>query len=175
MKIHYEQPIQNANYPELLYWFFTPQTLDPNQYTRDVAHISRDTQFDFPFLTPRIGVNLFDGHASHDAVAGIVREAHKSGIRIGVQFPLQEVDAMRDPPFDDEQTAIADAETVLDKNGRATVQTIIKLRSASPKKTELLRAYVFHKTGPGEYAQATLVDVTARVRSRQESSPEHLR
>src|SRR5579862_4540413 len=64
VKIHYEEPIQNVNYPELLYWFFTPQTLDSKQYMRDVAHISRDTLFDFPFLTPRTGVNLFEGQAS---------------------------------------------------------------------------------------------------------------
>lgn len=167
VKIHYEDPIQNEHYPELLYWFFTPQSLDPHQYMRDVAHISRDTSFDFPFLTPRNGVNLFEGQESHDAVAGIVREAHKSGIRIGVQFPLQAVDSTRDPPFDQDQTAVADAESQLDANGRATVQTAIEMRSAAPKKTALLRAYIFNKTGAGEYAPATLVDVTAKVQSRE--------
>jgi hypothetical protein len=167
IKIRYEEPIQNENYPELLYWFFTPQTLDPQQYTRDVKHISEDSPFDFPFLTPRNGVQLFDNRAAHDAVGGIVSEAHKNAIRIGVQFPLQEIESVRNFSFDDEQTAVADAETLLDANGHATVRASIKLRFAAPVKTELLRAFVFRKTGDGEYDAATLKDVTAKVQSSQ--------
>jgi len=47
VKIQYEDPIRNQHYPELLYWFTTPQTLSPQRYAQDIQHISRDTAFDF--------------------------------------------------------------------------------------------------------------------------------
>ena len=79
VKIQYEDPIRNQHYPELLYWFVTPETLNPQHYTKDIEHIFRDTAFDFPFLTARNGVNFFDDRAAHDAVAGLVKTAHEDG------------------------------------------------------------------------------------------------
>lgn len=165
--IQYDQPIPNAHYPELLYWFVTPDTLDPDHYQRDIRHISEDTLFDFPFLTVRNGVQLFDSPAAHQAIAGIVREAHQHRLRIGATFPLQEIDSIRKPAFDDAQTAVADGESILDANGRASFRVSIKMRSASPQKTELLKAMVFRKTADGEYDPATLADVTSQVESQQ--------
>ncbi|MDR3793516.1 MAG: hypothetical protein P4L03_09050 [Terracidiphilus sp.] len=165
--IHYEQPIENANYPELLYWFVTPETLNPAQYQRDIRHILEDSPFDFPFLTVRNGVRLFESPAAHEAVAGIVREAHRNHLRIGTTFPLQEIDSMRKPSFEDAQTVIADGESILDANGQTTFRISMKARSATPLKTELLRAVVFRKTAEGEYDPATLSDVTSQVESRQ--------
>ncbi|MGH9598634.1 MAG: hypothetical protein ACRD27_02120, partial [Terracidiphilus sp.] len=167
VKIRYENPIRNQRYPELVYWFFTPQTLSPQRYTRDIEHIAHDTKFTFPFLTARNGVSFFDSPAAHRAVAGIVSEAHRNGLRIGAQFPLQEVDSLRDAPLSDDQTVVADAEATLDANGRATLESTIKLRSAPAKKTALLRVFVFRKTGLGEYDPATLVDVTAKAVSTE--------
>jgi len=165
--VQYDQPIPNAHYPELLYWFVTPDTLNPYHYQRDIRHISEDSLFDFPFLTVRNGVQLFESPAAHQAVAGIVREAHQHHLRIGATFPLQEIDSMRKPAFDDAQTAVADCESILDGNGQATFRVAIKVRSTSPQKTELLRAVVFRKTADGEYDPATLADVTSQVVSQQ--------
>jgi len=91
VKIQYEEPIRNQHYPELLYWFVTPETLSPQQYTKDIEHISRDTAFDFPFLTARNGVNFFDAPAAHDAVAGIVREGHKNVLQFEGRADAQAV------------------------------------------------------------------------------------
>src|SRR5580693_2959565 len=134
VKIQYEDPIRNQHYPELLYWFVTPETLSPQRYTKDIEHISRDTAFDFPFLTARNGVNFFDDRAAHDAVAGIVKTAHENGLRIGATFELQDVDSFRKFAFDDEQTAVSDAEGLLDASGRAVVESTVKLRSRPPLK-----------------------------------------
>src|SRR5580658_8192542 len=165
VKIQYEDPIRNQHYPELLYWFVTPETLSPQRYTKDIEHISRDTAFDFPFLTARNGVNFFDDPATHDAVAGIVSEGHKNGLRIGATFELQDVDSFRKFSFDDEQTAVSAAEGLLDANGRGVVEPTVKLRSRSPIKTELLRVFIFRKTGDGEYDPATFADVTAQAKA----------
>lgn len=165
VNVRYENPIANQRYPELVYWFFTPQTLAPARYSRDIQHIAHDTKFDFPFLTPRNGVNLFDSPATRQAVAGIVSLAHRNGLRLGSQFPLQEIDSLRTHPIGDDQSVVSDAEATLDANGRATLTSTIKLRSAPAQKTALLRVFVFRKTGMGEYDPATLSDVTAKVSS----------
>lgn len=163
LQVRYEDPIPNARYPELVYWFVTPETLDPSRYTRDIQHIAQDTVFDFPFLTARNGVNFYSTPGAHDAVAGMVKEAHQNALRIGATFHIQDIDSMRKYPFDDEQTVIADGETTLDANGRGVVGSSIKLRAAAPQKTKLLRILAFRKTGAGEYDPATLTDVTAQA------------
>jgi hypothetical protein len=165
VKLRYEEPIENERYPELVYWFVTPQTVAPQRYASDIHHIAADTVFDFPFLTARNGIHFLDSPEAHKAVAGIVREGHQAGLRIGATLPVNEVDSLRKIPFDDAQTAISDAEDTLDANGHATFRSSIQLRSAAAEKTELLRVYVFHKTAAGEYDPTTLIDATQRAKS----------
>lgn len=166
VSVDYEDPIRNAPaIPELLYWFVTPETLAPERYRRDVQHIAHDTVFDFPFLTARNGVNFFNSPVAHAAVAGIVRQGHQNGIRIGATLQIQDIDSLRKFPFDDDQTVVGEGEGVLDAGGHAAVESTVKLRSSPAQKTELLRVYVFRKTAPGEYDPATLTDVTAQAKA----------
>ena len=58
VSITFEQPVRDANYPELVYWFVTPETFAPGQVARDIQHMADDTYFNFPFLTERNGVLL---------------------------------------------------------------------------------------------------------------------
>jgi len=169
VNLRYEEPVRNGLYPELLYWFVTPVTLTPERYTRDVQHIAHDTEFDFPFLTAREGVRFTGDKQAHDAVAGIVKEAHENGLRIGVSLGLGDGSAAKSTSPDEEQTVVADGEGTLDAQGVGNFEASIKLRSLVPQKTELLRAWAFRKTGPGEYDATTLADVTAQVTS---SSPQ---
>ena len=164
--VRYEDPVRNENYPELLYWFVTPETLVPAQYSEDVRHIAHDTYFDFPFLTARNGVNFFSTPATHDAVKAIVDEGHHQGLRVGATLQLMDINSMRTFPFNEEQTVVADGESTLDGAGHGVVESSIKLRSTAAQKTELLRVFVFRKTGPGEYDPSTLHDVTADVTSQ---------
>ena len=168
VNLRYEEPVQNGLYPELLYWFVTPATLNAERYTRDVEHIAHDTVFDFPILTAREGVNFTASKPAHDAVAGIVRDAHENGLRIGVSLGLGDGSAAKSSNPDEEQTVVADGEGALDTQGAGNFEVSVKLRSLVPQKTELMRAWAFRKTGPGEYDPDTLTDVTARVTS---SSP----
>jgi hypothetical protein len=48
ISVEYQNPIHNQNFPELVYWFVTPQTLAPAQYKKDIQHIAHDTMFKFP-------------------------------------------------------------------------------------------------------------------------------
>lgn len=165
VNVRYEDPIRNQHYPELLYWFVTPETLQPQRLNHDIQHIAHDTVFDFPFLTARNGVNFLDNPAAHDAVVDIVNEGHKNGLKIGASLVLGDGGVAKSPVAADEQTLVADAEGELNAEGRATVKAAVKLRSHVPVNTKLLRAYVFRKTGPGEYDPTTLSDVTQRAMS----------
>jgi hypothetical protein len=188
VSITFEQPIRDTNYPELVYWFITPETFAPGRVAQDIHHIANDTAFTFPFLTERNGVVLFEhprpdgfippscpkwpqwcspfeGNAqSHALVAEIVRNAHQNRLRIGLTFDLQLVDTRRRIPFDDAQTVISSAEATLDGHGCTTLTAGSKMRFAPPEKSELLRVYVFRKTAEGEYDPATLEDVTANAK-----------
>src|SRR6185437_3958072 len=121
----YEQPIANANYPELVYWFVTPETFRPGRVEQDIRHIAHDTFFTFPFLTERNGTILFNyprpndftppscpkwppwcgpfrsNDQSHRLVAEIVRDAHRHGLRIGMAFDWMLVDTRQRIPFDE--------------------------------------------------------------------------
>ena len=154
VNLRYEEPVRNGLYPELLYWFVTPETLAPERYTHDVQHIAHDTEFDFPFLTAREGVSFTGNKPAHDAVAGIVKEAHENGLRIGVSLGLGDGSAAKSASPDEQQTVVADGEGVLDAQGVGNFEASIKLRSLIPQKTELLRAWAFRKAGPGEYDAA---------------------
>ncbi|MGH9589484.1 MAG: hypothetical protein ACRD25_03780, partial [Terracidiphilus sp.] len=169
IKLGYRNPIRNQNFPELVYWFVTPQTLAPAQYRRDIRHIALDTKFSFPFLTARNGVNFLNNPAAHAAVVGIVKAAHENGLRIGMTLLGGGAGAAKSSVAGDQQTAIAGGETTLDVLGAGTVKAGVELRADKATRTELLRAYVFRKTGPGEYDPATLSNVTEKVKS---TSPE---
>jgi hypothetical protein len=58
VSLSFEQPIPDANYPELVYWFITPETFAAGRVSEDVHHIASDTPFTFAFLTERNGVLL---------------------------------------------------------------------------------------------------------------------
>lgn len=169
VKVNYQNPIRNRNFPELVYWFVTPQTLAPAQYRKDVQHIAQDTKFTFPFLTARNGVDFLNSPAAHAAVAGIVKAAHKDGLRIGMTLVGGGAGAAKTSVAADQQTAIADGEATLDAQGNGTIKASMELRGIEATHTELLRAFVFRKTGPGEYDAATLNNVTGRAKS---TSPE---
>jgi len=169
VKIQYEDPIRNQHYPELLYWFVTPETLNPQHYAKDIQHISHDTAFDFPFLTAREGVDFLNNPAAHAAVAGIVKTAHENGLRIGMTLLGGGAGGAKSANFAEEQTAIADGQGTLDAEGSGAVQAAVVMRGIKATRTELLRAWVFRETGPGEYDPSTLTDVTDKVKS---ASPE---
>ena len=188
VSVTYEQPIHDANYPELVYWFITPETFAPGRVAQDIHHIANDTPFTFAFLTQRNGVLLlenpqptkgyipptcpkwpqwcipFSGNPdSHALTAEIVNDAHRNGLKIGLTFDSQVADTRQLIPLNEDQTVISSAETTLDAQGRATVTAGSKMRFAPAEKSELLRVYVFRKTAAGEYDPATLEDVTAKA------------
>jgi hypothetical protein len=164
--VNYENPIQNSpKYPELLYWFVKEPTLKPDQYKRDIQHIAHDTPFDFPFLTERGNVRFIDNPEAHDAILGIVKEAHANGLRLGMTFRLQSVERIRKFPLSDCQTLVSDKENLLDENGNTILQSSATLRYSGPVKAEVLRVFIFKKGDDGGYNPSTLKDVTTLAKT----------
>jgi hypothetical protein len=187
VSISFEQTIADARYPELVYWFITPETFAPGRVAQDIHHIANDTPFTFAFLTERNGVLLlknpqpngyippscpkwppwctpFPGNTgSHALTAEIVKDAHRKGLKIGLTFDWLVVDTTQLIPLDEDQTVISSAEASLDAQGRATVTAGSKMRFTGPEESHLLRVYAFRKTAAGEYDPATLEDVTAKA------------
>ena len=136
VSVSFEQPIGDAHYPELVYWFITPETFAPGRVAQDIHHIANDTRFTFAFLTERNGVLLlknpqpkgyippscpkwppwctpFSGNAgSHALTAEIVKDAHRNGIKIGLTFDWHVVDTTQLIPLDEDQTVISSAEAI---------------------------------------------------------------
>lgn len=187
VSLAFEEQVHDANYPQLVYWFVTPETFMPGRVASDIRHLEKDTYFNFSFLTERNGVLLsktppannfappscpqwppwcqsFSGNArSHDLVAEIVKDAHAAGLKIGMTFNWQAVDTLRPIPLSEDQIVVSSAEASLDAKGRAMLTVGSKMRFAAPRKSELLRVYVFRKVVEGEYDSATLEDITTKT------------
>jgi hypothetical protein len=166
VSIRFVDAMPNANYPQLLYWFLTPQTLQDEQYVKDVEHLERDSPFTLAFLTPRMGTNVFDPR-THDGIARLVAVAHQHGLKIGLQIALarsgSQSDRLENQTTLDDQTTIAEAEVTLDAQGEGSALLRDEMRHGKPVESHLLRVYIFRKTADGQYAPGSLQDVTEKA------------
>ena len=167
VSIRFVDVMPNANYPELLYWFLTPETLRNDQYLKDVEHIARDSPFTLAFLTARNGTDDFDP-PTHDGIARLVAAAHQHGLKVGLQLPMNrgvlKWSRGSDDPLD-YQTTIAETELTLDAKGEGSTELKDAMRQGKPVASHLLRVYVFQKTSDGQYAPGSLQDATAKAQA----------
>lgn len=166
VSVRFVDAMPNANYPELLYWFLTPETLTHQQYLQDVEHIARDTPFTLAFLTARKGTNDFDPR-THDDIARLVAAAHQHGLKIGLQIPLaksgSQSDRLDGQTTLDDQTTISEAEVALNSTGEGSAVLRDEMRFGKPVESRLFRVYIFRKTEDGQYAPGSLQDATAKA------------
>lgn len=159
--------IADAHYPELLYWFLTPQSLHDQQYLKDVEHIAHDTPFTFVFLTPREGTNIFDPD-TRAAIARLVAAAHRDGLQVGLHFPgkasrMADAGIYTPTALSQDQATISEAEVTLDSNGQGSAIVSDEMRDGKSLESHVLRVYAFRKTNDSEYDPATLRDVTGET------------
>jgi hypothetical protein len=162
VSIRFVDVLPDANYPELLYWFLTPETLRNEKYSNDVEHLERDSPFTLAFLTPRMGTDVFDPK-THDAISKLVAAAHQHGLKVGLQFPLAGSALQNDRR--DGQTTISEAEVTLNAKGEGSAVLSDEMRHGKPVESQLLRVYVFRKTSDGQYAPGSLHDATEKAQA----------
>jgi hypothetical protein len=165
-RIRFVREIPNTNYPELLYWFLTPQSLGKEQYLKDVRHIVNDSPFTFTFLTPREGTDIFNPR-THASIAKLVAEAHRRGLKVGIQIPLNGNIVINGiasgTDRSQNQLTISEAEAVMDSKGEASAVLKDSMRQGKPLASHLFRVYAFRKTSGSEYQPGSVRDITGNA------------
>lgn len=165
----------NKNNPIVLYWFWDENTISDKKYMSDLDSIVNNSPFDLIFLTARDGVDFYDYDRMHPIFSELVDEAHKKGIKIGLQL----WDSDNDITYAKSVRLISESETQLDNKGQAIVKMYAKhVRDNSINrhskvhvtKTDVFKAWAFKKDKADSYISASLVDVTSNVKIKKQDS-----
>ncbi|WP_338877341.1 hypothetical protein WBJ53_33240 (plasmid) [Spirosoma sp. SC4-14] len=156
--ITYVSSFQNVTHPEVAYWFFSKDMLEPKRYREKIDSLSQFSKYTLIFLTARNGVNFYDAPAMHPIFQDVVAYAHNKGLQIGLQL----WDKRRTVALENTERIMQEGEVVLDATGGGTYTTTAKhVRDKKQLlRSELFRVYAFKKTADGFYDPATLTDIT---------------
>ena len=161
--------VPNTDTPQILYWFWTPKTLENDQYLQDIERIAKRSRFDMVFITGREGLINLGDQADHlrPVLEKAVAKAHSLGLKMGLQLWSPNSDLKNRL-----QAITADGEVTLDANGNAdytgtgTGLRNVGLSSALGAgmevyvRSEVLKVYTFKKTADGFYDPASLKELT---------------
>ena len=179
---HFVDRMPPARHPQLVYWFWLPNTLKDTQYLRDVESMARSSSFTMAIATSREPmepggerVDFYDFGRLHEPFAQTVRAAHEHNLKVGIQVweygastraydPLMM--ALPNLPIEQSLALITEGEVVLDAAGCAAYSvTSTEARSREPFHSEVLRVFAIQKTGKGIYAEKSLTDITGSART----------
>ena len=157
-RIEYIPKFENSNYPQIAYWFLTPEILENGKYLDFLDNMAKTNPFDLIFLDARNGPSLGDVEKMHPILEQIVSRAHEKNMKVGYRAhvsgdnQVQEVNSER---------FIAEAETTLDKSGKGSCSlNANKVRSRNSFKKEIFKIYAFKKTGTGFFDPASCRTIT---------------
>jgi hypothetical protein len=163
-KIEYVPQFQNENHPEIGYWFITPALIgDEQKAVATVDSIATRCKYTLLFLSAREGQSFYEFKACHPVFQKIVAQAHKKGLKVGLQLWGN----YEDKTMEGSQQMIVENETQLDEKGDASFVAKAKYIRFPDRllKTDLFKVYAFKKTGEGFYDPATLQDITSKCAS----------
>jgi len=158
-QISYTSTFANENHPEIGYWFISPNLItEEKKYRLHLDTIANKCKYTLIFLTARDGANFYDFPKMHDVFRDIVAEAHKKGLKVGLQLWGN----YKDKTIDGSQRMIVENELVLDESGNASATIKAKYIRFPDRllKTDLFKVYAFKKTGDGFYDPSSLKDIT---------------
>ena len=169
--VTYVTTMPNSRHPELVYWFWTKETLKDRHYLEDVRAVAERSRFNFLMMTDRTvgqGSLFHNTGKMHDIFAEVVKLAHARGLKVGLQlwaegYPkLTQADAV---------ACVSEGEVVLDAAGRALYSATNRwVREGGadattgkhePITSEPLKAFAFRKTAEGLYEPGSLVELPA--------------
>ncbi len=171
VKVSYVETIPAARHPELLYWFWTNETLTDRRYLQDVREIAEKSRFTLALITDRTkeqGAVFHDVKKMHDVFAEVVTDAHARGLKLGLQLWAEGYPKLGK---DDAVAMISEGEVTLDAEGRAGFSSASRwFREGGsdatagrhePLLSEPLKAFAFRKTADGVYRPDSLVELPA--------------
>ncbi len=156
--IKYVSKFANENHPEIGYWFISPSLLPNDNYLVHLDTIAQKCPYTLLFLTARDGANFYDFSLMHPVFQKIVSQAHKKGLKVGLQLWGNYKDTVREGS----QQMIVENEITLDQAGNATLTANAKYIRFADRllHSDLFKVYAFKKTAEGFYDPATLKDIT---------------
>ena len=162
-RVSYVNAFANIQHPEIAYWFFSKDVIAKDNYMAEIDYLAAKSKFDLIFLTARNGVNFYDFDTMHPVFKKLVDEAHKKGLKIGLQLWEN-----RGPvAIEHTERMIVENECLLDVNGQG--QFTAKARHVRSGvqliKSDLFKVYAFKKTAEGFYLPGTLKDITTSCKS----------
>lgn len=158
--IHQIEAFEAVNHPQVAYWFFSKDMLDPKRYQEKIDSLCRDSKYTLIFLTARNGVNFYETEKMHPVFENLVKYAHQKGLKIGLQL----WDKKYKVAIENTERMMLEGEILLDESGKGTYSAKAKyVRDAkSILKSELFKVYAFRKAGSGFYEPKSLIDITAK-------------
>jgi hypothetical protein len=162
-KVSYVSAFGNTRHPEIAYWFFSKDVVADDNYLAEIDYLAAKSKFDLLFLTARNGLNFYDFATMHPVFKKVVDEAHKNGLKIGLQLWENRAPVA----IEHTERMIVENECLLDVNGLG--QLIAKARHVRSGvqliKSDLFKVYAFKKSDEGYYLPGTLKDITASCKS----------
>ncbi|MEI6753306.1 MAG: hypothetical protein WCK78_09050 [Paludibacter sp.] len=158
--LKYVNSFENINHPQVAYWFFSKDMLNPERFEGKIDSLSKFSKYNLIFLTSRNGVDFYDATKMHPIFEQLVKYAHSKGLKIGLQL----WDRRYKVPLESTERLIQEGEITLDDKGVGTYTAKAKfVRDArSILKSELFKVYAFKKSGSGFYVPGTLTDITTQ-------------
>ena len=171
LNVTYVETIPNTRHPELVYWFWTNETLRDRRYLQDLREMAQKSRFSLAMMTDRTreqGSVFHDVNRMHDVFAEVVKEAHAQGLKIGLQLWAEGYPKLTK---DNAVACVSEGEVMLDSAGRAEYSAASRwMREGGgdattgkhePIVSEPLKAFAFRKTADGVYAPGSLVELPA--------------
>ena len=172
--VQYVETLPPGRAPELVYWFWQSNTLANAHYLDDVWNMATNSPYTLAFMTERDNLDFYDYKTMHEPFAETVREAHKHGLKIGLQLwdywsgqaRYHTGRHYRPLPIKQAEALVTEGEVVLDAAGHADYSvTCVNARRNQPLHSEVLKVFAFRQTGDGFYDADTLTDITAGAKT----------
>lgn len=172
--VQYVETMPPGRAPEITYWFWQSNTLANAHYLDDVRNMATNSPYTMTIMTERDNLDFYDYKTMHEPFAETVREAHKHGLKIGLQLwdywtkPRYGSSGpdYRPLPLNQAEALVTEGEVILDPAGHADYSvTCVNARRNQPFHSEVLKVFAFRKTGDGYYDPRTLTDITATAKT----------
>src|SRR5215472_3993213 len=84
--VQYVDSMPPGRAPQITYWFWQTNTLVNAHYLDDVRNMATNSPYTLTLMTERDNLDFYNYKAMHEPFAETVREAHKHGVKVGLQL-----------------------------------------------------------------------------------------
>ena len=166
--------IPRGRHPQILYWFFKPDSFQTKGYLSDLDRIAKESPFSLVYLTARGGSNFYDTKAMHPIFEDLVNHAHSLGLKVGLQLFAESKGAT----LEQAQGLVEETECRLDGHGaasfRAEANNLRGGRGAHALARQVLAGFAFKPSGGSTYEPGSLVQLEDGMFTCDNSDPKSI-